>query len=324
VTSFVTDLTAANVSMRIPNAILPVDLAVSPDGGHVAIVAAGNGHTQKADALISFAVATLRQGATVLEQNGMAHHVTGQLTSVAFVDASHVVAYVREPPGLVVVSIDDPNEAEARIDLPGEPREDTGHAIFHSDSGHGIACASCHAEGGDDGRVWFFAAQGDRRTPSLRGTTAGTAPYHWAGELPDVPSLVHQVYESRMGGPTLHDDQNDALRSWLFAIPRPPAQPAVDAEGAARGKALFEGEAQCSSCHSGAHLTNNATVDVGTGGAFQVPSLIGVSMRTPLLHDGCAKTLRDRFVVCGTARHGATTGLASSQIDDLVSYLSTL
>ena len=30
-------------------------------------------------------------------------------------------------------------------------REDTGHAIFHSNSGGFLACASCHPEGGDDG-----------------------------------------------------------------------------------------------------------------------------------------------------------------------------
>ena len=35
-------------------------------------------------------------------------------------------------------------------------------------------------------------------------------------------------------------------------------------------------------CHSGALFTNNATVDVGTGRAFQVPSLRGVAWRAPV------------------------------------------
>ena len=54
--------------------------------------------------------------------------------------------------------------------------------------------------------------------------------------------------------------------------------------------------AQATGCHSGPALTNNTTVNVGTGGSFQVPSLRGVSLRGPWMHDGCAKTLTDRYV----------------------------
>ena len=78
-------------------------------------------------------------------------------------------------------------------------------------------------------------------------------------------------------------------------------------------------------CHSGPKLTNNQTLDVGTGGLFQVPSLIGLSWRAPYLHDGRAATILDRFnVSLGGVTHGSTSQLTSSQIDDLVAYLSTL
>jgi cytochrome c peroxidase len=67
------------------------------------------------------------------------------------------------------------------------------------------------------------------------------------------------------------------------------------------------------------------TVDVGTGGKFQVPSLVGVSQRAPFMHDGCAATLRDRFGPCGGGdKHGFTSQLTSAQITDLVAYLETL
>ncbi|WP_437548016.1 hypothetical protein WME97_48425 [Sorangium sp. So ce367] len=43
------------------------------------------------------------------------------------------------------------------------------------------------------------------------------------------------------------------------------------------------------------------------------------------MHDGCAKTLRDRFdPVCGGDRHGDVSALAPAQLDDLVAYLESL
>ena len=92
-----------------------------------------------------------------------------------------------------------------------------------------------------------------------------------------------------------------------------------------RGRDLFAGAAGCVTCHSGRRFTNNATVDVGTGGVFQVPSLVGVAHRAPFLHTGCAATLADRFGSCGGGdNHGATSGLGAADIADLVAFLSTL
>jgi cytochrome c peroxidase len=72
-------------------------------------------------------------------------------------------------------------------------------------------------------------------------------------------------------------------------------------------------------------MTNNSTVDVGTGRAFQVPSLLGVAYRAPYMHGGCAGTLEDRFGSCGGGdRHGNTSALAAGQVADLVAYLKSL
>ncbi len=78
-----------------------------------------------------------------------------------------------------------------------------------------------------------------------------------------------------------------------------------------RGSCFHRGDVQCSTCHNGAKLTNNQPMDVGTGGAFQVPPLVGVGWRTPLMHDGCATTLADRFGACATPQHGSTTLLSA-------------
>jgi len=143
--------------------------------------------------------------------------------------------------------------------------------------------------------------------------------------MKDIPTLAHEVFVDRMSGPALTTDQATALSSWLFAVPAPHTSP-VDAVSAALGSVLFHSaDVGCSVCHSGAHFTDNKTVDVGTGGMFQVPSLIGVGWRSPYLHDGRAPELVDRFNpgLAGDL-HGHTSQLSTTQIDELVSYLQTL
>ncbi|HEY6878319.1 MAG TPA: cytochrome-c peroxidase, partial [Polyangiales bacterium] len=74
------------------------------------------------------------------------------------------------------------------------------------------------------------------------------------------------------------------------------------------------------------HFTNNKSFNVGTGGMFQVPTLNGLALHPPFMHDGCAATLRERFdPACGGAdRHGHTSHLTEEELADLVSYLETL
>jgi len=204
---------------------------------------------------------------------------------------------------------------------------DTGHAVFHSNAGASIACASCHAEGAEDGHIWTFAETGPRRTQSLRGGILGTEPFHWDGDMRDLSMIMDQVFVRRMSGPSLASDQKEGLSRFIEGIPRLPAPPVFDPAAVARGKALFEDttKAACVSCHSGTRMTNNTTVDVGTKGSFQVPSLLGVGWRTPVMHDGCAATLSDRFnPTCGGAAHGNTAKLSVQDKADLVSYMQTL
>jgi mono/diheme cytochrome c family protein len=293
------------------SAVLPVDVAT--DGVRHVFIGAGNGHTWSLPQVFK------RSRFERCISNEIRYEINGQVTAVALLPAEGILVQSRQPAMLVELP------SGHTISLSAKDREDTGHAIFHSNSGSGIACASCHGEGGDDAHVWPFDNLGDRRTPSLRGTIQGTAPYHWSGEMVDISHLLDDVLSGRMNGPNLLPAQKAALESWVDALPGPIPPSGVDAAAAARGKALFESDrTQCANCHSGPKFTNSATVDVGTGGAFQVPSLVGVSARTPLLHSGCAATLEDRFGVCATSRHGKTSGLAPSEIADLVAYLKTL
>ncbi len=122
-----------------------------------------------------------------------------------------------------------------------------------------------------------------------------------------------------MSGPMLDMGQIDATLSWIDAQPRRTHTMPTDLAAVSRGKALFNDGARagCVTCHNGPSLTNNQSVDVGTGGLFQVPSLVGISTRGPFMHDGCAPTLKDRFGACGGGdKHGVTSKLKPAEMDD--------
>ena len=328
VTLFVNATTTPVAGPPLNDVVLPVDVAATTDGSVLAVVGAGNGKTPGLGSVFvfdraSYATPNNSSCASSTEQGPF-----GQATSVAFDTTGRLVVQAREPAQLYI--IDTPLQtitvAPTPILLSAVTREDTGHSIFHSNSGGFIACASCHAEGLEDGHVWQLDATGGRRTQSLRGTLSGTAPYHWEGNQQDIPALTQEVYVGRMSGIPLAMDQVAALQTWLFALPAPPAPPVADALGVQLGQALFgDPQVGCSTCHTGPKLTNNATLSVNTGGTFQVPSLVGVGWRAPFLHDGCAATLADRFGICTDGvSHGQTKQLTAQQITNLVEYLQTL
>jgi hypothetical protein len=68
----------------------------------------------------------------------------GQVVSVAFDGRGRLVAQTRDP--MLVVG----NKAMV---LPGDIVRDTGHDLFHMGTSGGIACASCHPEGREDGHA---------------------------------------------------------------------------------------------------------------------------------------------------------------------------
>jgi hypothetical protein len=304
--------------------VLPFDMAVSKDGSSIVVAGAGSA---AGDAPV---VEELSLDGTAGASMSLSQWRGGQVTAVAFDGQGNVLAQTRQPAALTVFGVGQNSDGTldlypaTAIALSSVPRDDSGHDQFHAPTIAGIACASCHPEGGDDGHVWQLDGQ-PRRTPSLRGTVAGTAPYHWAGDEADFPTLVRDVLTNRMSGPTLADSEMSAFMQWVQSISAPAAPSWVDAASASRGAALFSNATiGCATCHSGPKLTNNLTLNVGTGGAFQVPPLIGVGWRTPLLHDGCATTVADRFGACATTGHGMTASLGPQDVTDLVSYLETL
>jgi hypothetical protein len=321
----VTPSTTPGTSAALGMVTLAVDVAVSPDGQTMAIAAAGNTHAPLSS-VVQMPIASSTQnpggcmfGAPPPAPNG-APPPPGQVVAVSYAANGTLVAQSREPAVLWT------SDGQAPISLSSQPASDTGHQLFHVDAGGGIACASCHPEGGEDGRTWSFACLGPRRTQSLRGGLSGTEPFHWDGDMSNFSDLVQAVFVGRMSGPQPRADQTAALLHWLDGITELPNPPPAAPAAVERGRALFASAAVgCSACHAGAHLTNNATVDVGTGMKLQVPSLRGVGWRAPFLHTGCAPTLADRFGACGGGdQHGHTSQLQAGDVADLTAYLETL
>ncbi|HET9932185.1 MAG TPA: cytochrome-c peroxidase [Polyangiaceae bacterium] len=323
-------------SPQLAGVVLPVDVAVSSDG-YIAVASAGSADSLLRTKSVSSAVQFLTVGSFDRNINGdcvkgapVPELANEQITSVAFEpgDTGRALVLARDPFRLFVVQgfRGGVGLLQSVVSIPGDRVTDTGHEIFHRDAGGGIACASCHPEGTDDGRTWNFLPIGGRRTQPIDVGLSGTAPFHWDGDLPTVGSLMSEVFVRRMGGFPESPERINAIESWVFSLRPRAAVRAADDPAAVRGQALFSSaEVGCATCHAGSKFTSATSFDVGTGGKFQVPSLLGVAQRLPLMHTGCAHTLRDRFdASCGGTAHGNTSQLDESQLSDLIAYLESI
>lgn len=326
----VADDTKVLSSLEI-GAVLPVDLAVSPDGTEVAVVSAGTSEVLRLP--LSAAMGGVSGGVCgpvartppPPDMGGRPSDPMGQPVGVAWVADGALLVHSRSPASVILVPPGNaPNAARVTLKLEGhDDAELPGYRLLHTSTG-GLTCASCHPEGHEDGHVWTFFGK-NRRTQPLSGGLSETAPFHWRGNLSTMSSLLGDTYVARMGGAMPTPIEVSQITSFLDAIaaPKPPTRESfVDMT---KGRAAFE-KAGCDTCHSGAKLTNRATMDVGTGEAFQVPSLLGLARRAPFMHDGCAKTLADRFdPACGGSTHGDVfSRLSKAEVDELIAYLGQL
>ena len=136
--------------------------------------------------------------------------------------------------------------------------------------------------------------------------------------------------------PDLVTPKLPALRAYQFSL-EPPAPPegSFDPQAATRGEALFRGDAQCATCHSGPTFTDAgerlhtpeetgmdpAYAQRGTTGAYRTTPLRGAGQHPPYFHDGSAATLLD--VVEHYDTHFGLS-LDEQQGADLVEFLKSL
>lgn len=308
----------------------PVDLALSADGGRVAILATGNSwappNAARPANLWLSSQSQLEAGTFSgscafggSSPGAQSNTVQGEPVAVAFDIQNRWVVQSREPAQLQL-------EDGSTISLAADRRFDTGFAMFHMNTGGGIACTSCHPEAGEDGHTWQFTV-GPRRSQTLEGGASSRAPFHWSGDLVTFDDLVDEVMLKRMSLTAYIDgDQRAALRDWIDSVPKAPTADNLDADAVERGRVLFaKQDLACSTCHSGSDYTDNKPHNVGTGGDFVTPSLVDVNVRAPLFHDGCAATLDGRFGPCGGGDlHGITSKLTKAERADLVSFMRSL
>jgi hypothetical protein len=310
---------------------LPVDIAVNETGTQLAVASAGR---QTVHVLATSATSVEDDDECGDSDQSIVRILNDQLgapTSVAYRNTGELVVFYPEYPALVVHDLAKASPGSGRtLPLPGAIGYDSGRAVFHAQTGAGIACASCHPEARDDGQVWVFDPLGARRTQSLAGGILSRGPYHWSGDMIDLATLMTNVFSQRMGGGPVTNSKIGSLGSWLDRVPAPQTMRHVDGEqlpeAIDRGMRLFMSpEVGCATCHSGPLFTNNKLADVGTGGMFKVPSLAGVAVRAPFMHDGCAATLSDRFGICGGGdAHGKTSQLSQAQLGDLIAFLASI
>lgn len=318
----------AMASRLVVGALGPLDLAVSRDGGRVAVVSSGNSWqiTSELPNLFLDDLDTSTGGPPANFGGNLcngtaavAHHLPGEPVAVAFDAAGKYVVQSREPAMLEL-------EGDIFIPLASESRFDTGFAMFHLNTGGGISCASCHPEGGDDGHTWSFSALGLRRSQALEGNVGSRAPFHWSGDLATFTDLFGEVMLKRMALPVVPPPADvQALTDWLGSVPALAPADGLDPALVERGRALFsDATVGCASCHSGPQYSDNLKHDVGTSGNFVTPALTGVGLRAPLMHDGCARTLKDRFGICGGTDHGNIAALSAADIDALVAFMRSI
>jgi mono/diheme cytochrome c family protein len=130
-----------------------------------------------------------------------------------------------------------------------------------------------------------------------------------------------------------------ALQAYQLSLKAPaPPSGSFDAAAAARGKRVFEGAGQCSTCHSGATFTDaNLRLHPAADSMaepespsyasrsatkqYRTSPLKGLWQHAPYFHDGSAATLEDVVQIYNSKR---SLGLSPQQVGDLAQYLKSL
>ena len=194
------------------------------------------------------------------------------------------------------------------------------------------SCASCHPS---DARVdalnWDLLNDGlgnPKNTKSLL-LSHQTPPSMMTGarataELAVRAGIRHILFAVRPEGESVAIDEY--LKS-LKPVPSPHLVDGKLSESARRGRAVFS-KAGCSSCHTIPLLTDLREYDVGTGQGldesrkFDTPSLVEIWRTAPYLYDGRAATIKDVLTKYNRDdKHGHTSDLSQSEIEDLVEFI---
>jgi YVTN family beta-propeller protein len=219
-----------------------------------------------------------------------------------------------------------------------------------------ISCASCHNDGGHDGRVWDLSGFGEglRNTVRLRGRAGGHGFLHWSNNFDEVQDFEGQI-RGLAGGTGLMTNVQlnagtrnqplgdpksgisadlDALAAYVQSLAAFDRSPFRDPDGslsaaAMTGRAVFEAK-NCAACHGGSRFTHSArdnardigTVTAASGGRLGGP-LLGIDI--PTLRDVWATA---PYLHVGSAptieaaiRSHAGLEVSDAELADLTAYV---
>ncbi len=210
----------------------------------------------------------------------------------------------------------------------------------------GLACDTCHPNGGAN-KDFFVPGVSDRpgnvdpshsfwnsrsdngidnavNIPSLRGVRF-SAPYGRDGRLAELASFTRQVIVGEFGGPEPTSLILDALVAYQHELDMP-ASSGLGIAGelsagapatARRGQESFRRD--CAQCHiPSALFLDRRSHDVGTGGRFDTPTLLGIGDTAPYFHDGRAVNLA---AVLGHFERAFSLGYEAKDAADLIAFL---
>ena len=220
-----------------------------------------------------------------------------------------------------------------------------------------MSCASCHLNGTHDGRTWDFTnlGEGFRNTIDLKGKgKKGHGRFHWSSNFDEIHDFENQIRNFNLGTGLMPNGefnyaQNplgntkkgkskdlDALAAYVESLDYMDNSPYTDngqlTSRAQLGKMVFN-DLLCLSCHGGSDFTDSPTNnlhDIGTLKAtsgqrlgedllgLDTPTLRGLWLTAPYLHDGSASTVKDA-IEAHTNLNLPT--ISEEDMDNLVEYL---
>lgn len=278
---------------------VPLDAAMR-DANSIAVIAAGN-RPYVADP------SDTRSAVWLGDRTTLNQPVKLPPTAMPVAVAASGTAYVVQTIGrasLWIVNVklkmneDDQNDPE-EIVLDPKPQPIRGLELFYASSQSlGMACASCHPDGQDDGHRWKLNVSGegniDGRTMPLQGTLSGRGKFRRTGHYDSLQKLVDSDLNALSAGRKITDSAK--LTSWLLSLRAPWTAASGTEEQRKAGEEMYN--AQCASCHGidkPLGKMTQLTPVRATLPLLVAPFLVDVKNRAPYLRDACASSLDELF-----------------------------
>lgn len=241
--------------------------------------------------------------------------------------------YVFSHQDLAVARFDLQGEKIASVQLGRDPRSADIAAGQKTFTGAGQAyavtwsCNSCHLDGGTDTNIWNAGPFVAMFLPKPIYWQEGTAPIGWPGYMSSVRNSGIEAHS--IVGIKPNSEQGRTLSAYLSSLTvPPPANSLTQRDGqlsaeAEAGKALYEGEANCASCHALPLGTNNKTLPEGiTPGPSSIPTLVGAYRHKAWLKNGAASTIEG--AISAAVDKYSKRPLNESELQSLARYVKEL